>query len=362
MIKFKDSEFYKYGSIVLAVIATCFIAVETTTIAQSYKNYTLFFEYVIFGLLFLDLAFNTITYKRDVIKLKYILTFEGIIDVLASLPLLFIWIENPVLNQFKIVLGIASFLKIARFSDALSIFKDVIISERKSILASLYLMLLLTFVISTLLYFVEKDANPKGFSSIIESMWWSVVTLATVGYGDVVPITVLGKFIGAIASIVGLGMFALPAGILANGFAQELARIKYITSWNLVSKVPIFAKLDKSTISEIAKLLTIKRFSKNELIIKFGDSGDTMYFILDGEVEVDIVDKNKVILLKNEDFFGEIALLKDVKRTATVIAKKRCEMLELSAYDLKKLIRYRPEIISKIEETAKSRIDFEEDN
>lgn len=123
----------------------------------------------------------------------------------------------------KLTFEIAAFLKIARFSDTLSIFKDVIITERKLILASLYVMMLLTFSISTILYFVERDANPNGFSSILESMWWSIVTLATVGYGDVVPVTALGKLLGALASIIGLGMFALPAGILANGFAQELA-------------------------------------------------------------------------------------------------------------------------------------------
>ena len=88
---------------------------------------------------------------------------------------------------------------------------------------------------------------------------WAIITLATVGYGDVVPVTILGKLFGAIASIIGLGMFALPAGILVNGFGQELARVRYITSWNLVAKVPIFAQLDKGSISEIARILFIKK-------------------------------------------------------------------------------------------------------
>lgn len=210
-------------------------------------------ELIVFGLLALDLLANLILVKGLKGLWNYLISLEGVVDVISAIPLVITLLNLKEFHFLKLIFGIAAFLKIARFSDALSIFKDVIITERRSILASLYLMMLLTFSISTLLYFAERDANPNGFSSILESMWWSIVTLVTVGYGDVVPVTALGKLLGALASIIGLGMFALPAGILANGFAQELARIKYITSWNLVSKVPIFASLDRGTISEIAK-------------------------------------------------------------------------------------------------------------
>lgn len=354
----KTTSFYKYLIILVTIVATLLIAIESSKEGIRFIPNTLLLERVFFGLLTLDYFFHfleAIKFKRVVTYLK---SFEGIIDFIACIPLIITFVSFEYSEVLKYSFGIAAFLKIARFSDALTIFKDVIISERKSMLASLYLMFLLTFFISTILYFVEKDANPKGFSSIIESMWWSVVTLATVGYGDVVPITVLGKLIGALASIVGLGMFALPAGILANGFAQELARIKYVTSWNLVAKVPIFSHLDSGTISEIARLLVIKRFTKNEVIIKKGDIGDSMYFILDGEVEVMINQNIEPIVLKQGDFFGEIALLKDVKRTATVRANKRCEMLELTTYDLKRLIQSRPDIIESIEKVAKVRFEL----
>jgi voltage-gated potassium channel len=252
-------------------------------------------------------------------------------------------------------LGILSFLKIARFSNALIIFRDVIINERKSLLASLYLMLIFTIFLSTILYFLERDINPKGFSSIIEAMSWSIATLATVGYGDVVPLTILGKVFGSLASLVGMGMFALPAGILVNGFAQELARIRYVTSWNLVAKVPIFTNLDKGTISEIARMLFIRRFSKDEVVIKEGDIGDSMYFILDGEVEVTREKDDLDIILGAGDFIGEIALLQHIERTATVIATKRSEMLELTTYDFQKLVQDKPYILDKIKTVAEKR-------
>jgi len=101
-------------------------------------------------------------------------------------------------------------------------------------------------------------------------------------------------------------------------------------------------------------LLFLKRFGHNEVIIKEGDDADGMYFILDGEVEVRESD-NLCITLKAGDFFGEIALLKDGKRTATVVAKKRCEMLELTTYDFNKLMRSKPQILEMIQEIAKNR-------
>ena len=356
--KFKKTTFYKYAIIVITIVATLLIAIESAKEGGEIGSYNFWLESILFGLLAIDFFFHLL----ESIKIKkvftYLKSFEGIVDVIACLPLLLTHINFDNSEALKYAFGIATFLKIARFSDALTIFKDVIISERKSMLASLYLMFLLTFFISTILYFIEKDVNPKGFSSILESMWWSIVTLATVGYGDVVPLTVSGKIIGALASVVGLGMFALPAGILANGFAQELSRIKYVTSWNLVAKVPIFSELDKGTVSDIARLLVIKRFTKNEVIIKKGDRGDAMYFILDGEVDVVLKNKNEPIILRQGDFFGEIALLKDVKRTATVVAKRRCEMLELTTYDLKRLIQSKPEVIDSIEKVAKVRFEF----
>lgn len=354
----KTSSFYKYAIIFITIAATFLITIESASEGIRIIPYSLTLERVLFGLLTLDFLFHILESIRAKNINNYLFSFDGVVDLIATLPFVLSFFTSYNIEVFKLSFGIATFLKIARFSDALSIFKDVIISERKSMLASLYLMFLLTFFISTILYFIEKDVNPKGFSSILESMWWAIVTLATVGYGDVVPVTILGKIVGALASIIGLGMFALPAGILANGFAQELARIKYVTSWNLVAKVPIFSKLDKGTVSEIARLLVIKRFTKNETIIKKGDRGDAMYFILDGEVDVIISDKKEPIVLKQGDFFGEIALLRDIKRTASVVANKRCEMLELTTYDLKRLIQSRPEIIASIEKVAKVRFEY----
>ena len=96
----------------------------------------------------------------------------------------------------------------------------VLKEERQSFLAAMFLLTIAMLIASTGIYIFEKDAQPDKFGSIPEAMWWAVATLTTVGYGDVTPITSLGRFLGAASAIIGIGLFAIPTGILAAGFAE----------------------------------------------------------------------------------------------------------------------------------------------
>jgi voltage-gated potassium channel len=123
-------------------------------------------------------------------------------------------------------LRLARWLKIARYSQALDTLGRVLRSRKAELGITAFLGLLLLLFASSLMYFVEHEAQPRVFSSIPSAMWWGVVTLTTVGYGDIYPVTSLGKFIGGAIEILGIGLFALPAGIVASGFAEELQRRK----------------------------------------------------------------------------------------------------------------------------------------
>jgi len=111
-----------------------------------------------------------------------------------------------------------------RYSEALKTFGIVLKRRKEELLMAVFSVLILLVIASSLMYFVENEAQPEAFSSIPVAMWWGVVTLTTVGYGDVYPITAAGKLLGAIMALLGIGMFALPAGILASGFAEEIQR------------------------------------------------------------------------------------------------------------------------------------------
>lgn len=158
-------------------------------------------------------------------RIRFIFTPLALIDLLAILPF-FLPLFGVDMRFIRVVriLRIFRVIKLARYSRALRLLGQVV-AERKEELISIFFVLLTLLVISSsLMYFAEHDDQPEVFASIPTTMWWSVVTLTTVGYGDAFPITALGQTIAAIIAILGIGMFALPAGLLGAGFAEELEK------------------------------------------------------------------------------------------------------------------------------------------
>ena len=116
--------------------------------------------------------------------------------------------------------------------------------------------------------------------------WWAVATLTTVGYGDVTPATELGKLFGGLMMIFGLGMFAIPIGIMATGFAQEINRREFVVTWSMVAKVPVFERLKAGTIANVMGVLSSQTLPAKGIIIRESDHVDAMYFVTAGEVDV----------------------------------------------------------------------------
>jgi len=126
--------------------------------------------------------------------------------------------------------------KMGRYSKAVFIFKKVLKEKKEELVLVIFVVLLLLIIFSSLMYFIEKEAQPEAFSSIPEAMWWGIITLTTVGYGDVYPITPLGKILGALIAFLGIGMFALPAGILGSGLV-EVVREKEMNNDKSIGEV-----------------------------------------------------------------------------------------------------------------------------
>lgn len=163
-------------------------------------------------------------------RLKYIKTPLAIVDLLAFLPfyLIFLPIDLRFLRIFRLM-ALFRMFKIARYLHALSIFRRVLKDRKEQLVLSFIFILFVLVVISFIMFYAENEAQPDKFSSIPATMWWGVATLTTVGYGDIVPITSLGKFLGGIFAIAGVGLLALPAGILSSGFF-EMIHTKNTTS------------------------------------------------------------------------------------------------------------------------------------
>ena len=164
-------------------------------------------------------------------RIRYILTPLALIDLLAVLPfyLSFITTDLRILRVLR-VFRLLRMAKIARYSQTLQIFGRVLVATRTQLLLTLMLMGVLLLLSSSLLYAVEQQAQPEAFSSIPAAMWWAIATLTTVGYGDIYPVTAWGKLFGALISIFGIGMFALPTGVLGAAFLEEIRHAKKVTT------------------------------------------------------------------------------------------------------------------------------------
>lgn len=160
-------------------------------------------------------------------RLRFSVSFMGLVDLLAVLPfyLPFLGVDLRFLRAVRL-LRIFRVAKLGRYSTAVQTFGRVFKAKKEELFASAFILLLLLLTSSCLLYFVEHEAQPEAFSSIPQAMWWGVATLTTVGYGDIYPITPWGKFFAAAVSILGIGVFALPTGILAVGFVEEMQNRK----------------------------------------------------------------------------------------------------------------------------------------
>lgn len=150
-------------------------------------------------------------------RLRYIFSPLALIDLIAIVPFYFVFLNNDLR-----LLRMIRLLKIMRYSHGLRSIALAIYSRRHELITTLFIFLVALVFVSFGMYFAEKEAQPEAFSSIPASMWWGIVTLTTLGYGDVVPITTLGKLIGAMSALVGIGMYALPSGILVSGFLEQL--------------------------------------------------------------------------------------------------------------------------------------------
>lgn len=158
-------------------------------------------------------------------RLKYMLTPIALVDLIAILPF-YLSLYMAIDLRFLRVLRLLRLLKITRYSPAMGALLDVIKKESDALLAAFTVLLMMLVISSAGIYLLENELQPETFGDMPSSMWWAIVTLTTVGYGDVVPITTMGKIFGGIISLLGIGMIALPAAIMASGFAENIQHRK----------------------------------------------------------------------------------------------------------------------------------------
>ena len=254
----------------ITLIVFNIIAVLLETVDSIYSKYAL--EFLIFE------RFSTVVFLIEYIlriwvcveekikknklitRLKYASTWPAIIDLLAVLsgllPMLF-EVDLRILRALRML----RLLKFSRYFKVMNLLLGVLKEEKQSFLAAMFLLTIAMLIASTGIYIFEKDAQPDKFSSIPEAMWWAIATLTTIGYGDVTPVTGMGKFFGAIIAIIGIGVVALPSGILASGFTDQLKRrqAQYENELSKALQDGVISSSERNKLSKIAKDMNLSQ-------------------------------------------------------------------------------------------------------
>jgi voltage-gated potassium channel len=285
-------------------------------------------------------------------RLEYAFSSLGIIDLMAFLPSAIALTvgDSPALALF----GILPFFKLVRYSPALRSLLAALHAERRTLFGCVVILTGAVLLFASLLYALEHKVQPDKFGTIPQAMWWAIVTLGTVGYGDVVPVTPLGKIVSVFAIVVGFAMIALPVAIVSRAFTDEVRRRDFIVTWAMLARVPLFSHLGASEIVDIMRLLRAQTIEAGEVLVRRGDPASSMYFITAGEVEIELPSQR--VRLSNGTFFGEIALLHRTKRSGTVTATCKTKLLALDAQDFHALIERLPVLSAHVKETAEARL------
>ena len=269
-------------------------------------------------------------------RLVYATRPSMLIDFIAIAPsylsFLMPGVDTRVLRVFRLL----RFLKLVRFSPAMTTLSRALYEERRALLGALVLMVGTAVFSGAIMHAIEGHAQPEKFGTIPDAMWWALATLTTIGYGDAVPVTPLGKMFGSLVMVFGLGLFAVPIGIIATAFVNEIHRRDFVVTWGMVARVPLFATLDAAAISEIMKIMRTRMVEGGTVVAARGDEAEGMYFIADGEIEIRL--KKRTLQLGPGDFFGEVTLLKKVQRRGTVVARTRCHLLMIDSIDFEALL------------------------
>lgn len=272
-----------------------------------------------------------------------------IIDLLAILPFYLHHLVPMDLGVLR-MLRLLRFLKLSRYSPAMHTLIRVLQNERKALIGASLLLLTALLFTSTLMYHLESEAQPGKFGSIPEAMWWSIATLTTVGYGDITPVTALGRLVGGLTMVIGLCILALPVAIISTGFAQELSRRDFVVTWSMMSRVPMLSGLEAAQVADIMPLLHAHNLPPNVEVVQKGAPGDAMYFVASGKVDHLHAEGRQTY--SAGEFFGAHAMLDNDVHPGSFVTSSKVRLLKLHKEDFHRLEAAHPHVAEHIRKVA----------
>lgn len=228
-----DGDNHSLDTFIITLIAFNVLAVIVETEPELASNYShVFFWFEFFSAIFFTVEYFARVWVANldprfpgVVKgrLRYIFTMMAMIDVIAVAPFYLSFIEMDLRIARAIrLMRLVRILKMGRYAHAVRTLTNVFVRKKEELAMATFVAVMVLIVSASVMYFIEHDSQPEKFRSIPSTMWWAVATLTSVGYGDVYPVTELGRVIGSIICVIGVMMVAIPTGILASGFADEI--------------------------------------------------------------------------------------------------------------------------------------------
>jgi voltage-gated potassium channel len=343
----------------IALIITNFVAVtlETTAFNTRYPQFFRAFEIfstVAFTLEYIVRVWSSVEDPRIAVRgpvtgrVAFALRPLMMVDFLAFAPMLInLALTFHLPTQLLRIFRLLRLVKLARYSQALPALLGVLYAERSALFASFILMISVMSVSAALMQVTEVTAQPKAFATIPDAMYWAITTLTTVGYGDLVPVTPLGRFIAGVTMVIGLLLFALPIGILANGFVSDLHRRQFAITWSMMKRQPLFAGMDVEAVTEIIGTLSAKLVREHTQITVAGQRANTLYLVVGGKAHFE--GESETYDLEPGDVFGQEALEVGRNFGSTVTARSEMRVLLLAGDDLRRLARKYPVLAGRLE-------------
>jgi len=282
-------------------------------------------------------------------RLQFMLRPMMVVDFLAFAPGIvgiFLGIDLRVLRIFRLF----RLLKLARYSQALQSLLNVLYVERSALLASTILLLAVTCLFGELMHLAEGRAQPNTLGTMPGAMYWALTTLTTVGYGDITPATPLGKIIAGVTMVTGLALFALPVGIIANGFVTGLSRRRFAITWGMLRRQPLFAGFDIDALTEMLETPSAAVIREHAHVTVAGREAGEFYLIVSGCARGEAEDAE--IELGAGDTIGAEALEHSALYRRTVTAATEMRVIAFPGDELRRLCRKYPVLRERIESAA----------
>jgi voltage-gated potassium channel len=277
-----------------------------------------------------------------------------IVDFLAFAPsylTLVVPIDLRVLRIFRLF----RLVKLARYSHALPALLGVLYAERSALFASGILLIATMCVTGEVMHLAEGTVQPKVLGTLPDAMYWAITTLTTVGYGDITPITPLGKFIAGLTMVLGLLLFALPIGIIANGFVSGLNRRRFAITWSTLKQQPLFDGFDVTALGDLMECVKAHIVREHGQITISGEAASAMYLIVSGSARVDDDDTSE--MLQAGAIIGPEALHHQATYSRTVTARSDLRVMVLAHEDLRRLARKNPLLLQRVEAAINAQND-----